>query len=512
MFEKPSKKKPKEFSKSKPLLKNTIMGLASLVAAGCSAQAESESTTETIKTKPKVGELDNNEKSEKEIEESEKNKVNIEFKNNFLVVLEFHGNKLKLYKRKGEKMAYQILKKNRDRSKPVPVSVIKFENKATFLNKISRVLTVIFGEDRPNMSAEMLEVFNKFYNEQTVSEEKTKNLEILDDNTVKIKNIFQGKGFKLSKNIDAKGVEISSGERSRILYFKDKNDFIKKVADWVNENIATRGQGRRDLSDELEKTYLEIKLSQNTGEKSLERNQENKEINDLFSLPYGSYELDLNPKNPPATYLLVKNRNTGDLYCLSFVQAAFDLIHGSGAARKIGLYSAQFAADLNFDNEIDYNSFFAGNLPKGVIVRFNGLGHIGISLGGDKIAHIIGDTFYIDHANNIKDSGYKLSKIIIPDSKRFDNNEQEKKELKSNSQLGKFSENRNIENIAYRVKEHLSSSKDKDLEDSYNYIREAIFQLNKEKFKTSHGSDGQDTRLLLNKDYKSITIPSEWVS
>ncbi|MDP1884332.1 MAG: hypothetical protein Q8L10_03095 [Candidatus Moranbacteria bacterium] len=288
--------------------------------------------------------------------------------------------------------------------------------------------------------------------------------------------------------------------------FQNKRGLVLKISPALDDAF---GSGRPNMSNEVSRIFDAFF---GTGENGDNREaghggQEVFQGKTFLDLDYGTYALDQESSDPPATYLLVENKNTGSLYCLSFVQVAFDMIYGSGSARKIGLYGNAWANDLKLQNEIDYDPSKHKNLPKGTIVRFEELGHVGISLGGDKVAHIIGDEFYIDHSNDITYPDYRPARIIIPDGSYAAKKIEICKISGGQKNLGRFERGRNIENVAYRTKQMITKRNETNL----NYIREVIFQLNKDKFKVIHGNGNSDTIVVLKNNYAALDMPDEWL-
>ncbi len=221
----------------------------------------------------------------------------------------------------------------------------------------------------------------------------------------------------------------------------------------------------------------------------------------IFNAKEGQYELE----RSPIAYLLVRHKNTGSYYCLSLAQEMFDLMYGLGEAKRLGLYDAKYATELNFANSphakvIDYVPGM--EMKKGYVIRFwredAGVRTIGICIADGRSAHIIGHGVHVEDVKPVMDENWNPKQIIIPDA-TF-----KEKPIKLAEYGKSFGRGATLEEISPVIKKQLRFLKDKNLA----AIEEILYQLNKDRFEVK--SNSRNTYAAL-KTSSTLSIPDYWL-
>lgn len=296
-----------------------------------------------------------------------------------------------------------------------------------------------------------------------------------------------------------KWVQVEWGSKTEILYFDDINQLSFRLGRWLNQEI---GLERKKIRKELNEIWNRLNLKTAKGRRELvipvepsvqSRIERPISTSQILSFPVWQYFLD----QSPITYLLARNDNTWAYYCLSFVQEAYDIMFGPWSAKKAWLYDARFAQSLSFDSSEGtvYNSNFPPLKPGMIIRMWSGMTHIGIVLPNNKIGHIVGSTFHVDDSLSAINWG-SVRQVIVPNN------------LWSPQVTAKMSPRTYkswswLERVGYVIKRELW------LRFNQAYIDEAIYQLNKEKFKLVRNRWG--TTVVL-KSTTKLRLPSQWQS
>ena len=394
------------------------------------------------------------------------------------------------------------------------VKTLAFTDLDDLAKKLSAPFTSAFGSGRPNLRKQVNKIYKELeliptgsvpvIEEEEVVEPEAVSYSIEDDKNA----ILNLDGHVITIQKMEKGIQHSiDGRVVNTLYFNNAQDLNLKLGKWLDHEIGT---DRSHAPATMRAIYTKLKLTEVTGRaESVVREEVIREAAEgtILNLDYGSYQLGDSPL--PETYLLVRNKNHGSYYCLSLVQETFDMIFGKDAAERAGLWSSPSSAaeglqvyDLEHVKNEKYDEEKHVNLKKGTVLRLSsgsGMTHVGVSLGNDKIAHIIGDTLYIDKLSNIS-QGWNPREILTPDSSFVE------KPLETKTHSETFMEGRSLEAISPYLKTD-GANLPKILGYNPATIEEIVYQLNKEKFRLISNAYGG--RLVIKKNTK-LKLPKEW--
>lgn len=297
------------------------------------------------------------------------------------------------------------------------------------------------------------------------------------------------------------GVEVKVDQSTRIIFFKNADDFTAKMKKILDHEL---GLHRQNISAEIKSAYQKMRLDESRGSDArTETTPQPEQRNNSVELGHGTYQLD--SSNPPPTYLLVRNANTSAFYCLSLAQETMDIMYGMGTADKVGLYSSGYAEQLDFSEKPVLVEKFDPqkhrSLKKGTILRFAHTGetshmtHVGIMINDTTVEHIIGDTLYVQPLNNIAE-GWVPVEVITPQIPLQEHRTDTKRSMQS------FKRRTTLEQISVAI---LKNSE--DLKRYRATVEEIIYRLNRDRFKIT--SFGGETVAELKKT-GPLKIPREW--
>lgn len=414
-----------------------------------------------------------------------------------------------------------------------------FQNKQDFLNRVGSILNHEIGTAgtaRPNLRSEFLEIYKKLnlqpgtpnfqtqnqtnrtvtveYNSTTNPTEATIRI---GDEAFFIKKENPG-GFSYSKE-DA--IELYSEP------ITNKTDFLVFWGGILDREIGTIQSGARERVPQFGEIFDKLNLQRGTpiltntfsrtdGENVITGDrgdglthalpQRTDQIQkDILDLPIGKYTKDDNPE----IYLLVRNANKSAYYCLSAVQNLFDYRYGHGSAREAGLFSAQYAQDLDFSNTDSKGENFnpSKEYPVGTIVRMGSGGaitHVGMVVRPGVVAHIIGPKFYVDKLPTSRDGrlseGWRINEMVVPSDSILSREQPTTIERTFNRV-----KNNSLEVLSGEIiKLPFFRGRRTDLAN----VQEIIYQLNKDKFEIQYNGRRKEYVAICRTD--ELKIPKEW--
>ncbi len=320
------------------------------------------------------------------------------------------------------------------------------------------------------------------------------------DNSATVR--FDGHRITVAKDAQGKVTYQVDDARFAPLRFNDMKDFKEQIGRRLDHELGRR---RRHVGGCIEKIYSGLRLGPSSAETRPASGIERTITPSILDAKEGAYTLDPTSPNLPLTYLLVRNANTRGYYCLSLAQEVFDVVYGLGEAKRVGLYSDRFAEGLNFADapaSIErYASSKHDGLPKGGVIRLSKgggpLSSIGISLGDGKMAHLIGDTVYIEKIRPVLNEGWEPTEVITPDDSFKERN------AKPVVYRKRFAKGSTLEQISPQIDSGLR------LGENLAAIEEILFQLNRDKFKV--GSLGRRGYTALLAKTTTLRVPEYWM-
>jgi len=416
-----------------------------------------------------------------------------------------------------------------------------FQDKQDFLNRVGGILNHeigTVGTARPNLSNEFQKVYDglklkpgtpNFQRETQTQTNITITVEYNSTTnpttaTIKIgdKAFFIKKenpgGFSYSREN-----EIELNPQS----VTNKTDFLISWGKILDHEIGTIGSGARTRVPQFGEIFDKLKLQQGTpiltntpsrthtdetlntsiisGDVTPQRIEPTQRERDILDLPIGRYTKDDNPE----IYLLVRNANRSAYYCLSAVQNLFDYRYGHGSAREAGLFSAQYAQQLNFSNTDSKGENFNPDkeYPVGTIVRMGSGGaitHVGMVVRPGVVAHIIGPRFYVDKLPTSRDGrlseGWRINEMVIPSDSILSREQPTTIEKTFNSVR-----DNSLEVLSGKIiKLPFFRGRSTDLAN----VQEIIYQLNKDKFRIDYNSNRGEYAAICTTS--KLKIPKEW--
>ncbi len=395
------------------------------------------------------------------------------------------------------------------------VENLDFTDLDDLAKKLSAPFTSAFGSGRPNLRKQVNKIYKDLELVPTGSVPVIEEVEVVETNEDFSYSIEDDKNAILNLDGHAitiqkmeKGIQYSiDGRAMNTLYFNNLKDLNIKMGSWLDHELGTN---RSHAPVTMRAIYTKLKLTEVTGrEERVAREEAIQKAAEgtILDLDYGSY--DLGDSDLPETYLLVRNKNHGKFYCLSLVQETFDMIFGKDEGERAGLWSSPTSAaeglqvydSVPMRNE-KYNDSSHVNLKKGTVLRLSNMGgmtHVGISLGNDKIAHIIRNTLYIDKLSDISE-GWNPREILTPDASFVE------KPLETKTHSETFMKGRSLEAISPYLKTN-GANLPKIMRYNEATIQEIVYQLNKDKFKLINHPGG--ARVVIKKNTK-LELPKEW--
>ncbi len=351
------------------------------------------------------------------------------------------------------------------------------------------------SQKRPKLWPEVDIVWRKLYRDYDESfsvDEEVENA----DNSVRVEKVWVKKQRITYKDRqinfsiqEAWSIHIAYSGSEHTVSYRNQDDFTNQLTSHLN---ACFGDGRVGMLREAQRVFDDLTSAESSEFSEVEALQHS-----VLNLPLGQYTIN---SQQPETYLLVKNQNSGNYYCLSFVQSAYGLLYGEWASQTKGLFSAEYAESISINGEEWFNEeeHTALTLPVGTVLRLSSTNDpfhctsIGIYLWDGKVWHLIGDTLHIEKFGPRLYDGWNIMWIAKP---------QQENRVSDYSVHRTVASGSNLERIAYLFKNELNISHNLHL------VRETIYQLNKEKFvkKSWYGDTTMET-----KEECSIVVPSSW--
>ena len=379
-------------------------------------------------------------------------------------------------------------------------------SRGNFTRAVSDTLNKAFGSARPNMLAELERVYDQL--------DLRPGYAVANGNSATVKKLGKIEGEISFSSHNLNLIKLPCGvavrlddQRAIVINFESKGELLRRLGNYLDDEIGTTSQGRPRIAAEVGYLYDELGLENCLGpgiEPSDGPDKHNEPT--ILDLAEGTYTIRTGDN--PASNVLALHARDRSAFCLSFVQETFDLIYGLGESKRVGLYEAKFARDLNFHrvSESAVENFDPDkhkDLKKGTIIRFSSsMSHIGVCIRDGVVAHVVHDKLFVESLDDLESgrlpSSWSPYQVVHPNDS-FSPAELLTVEVPLILQAGST-----LENVGYKLARELPSLRMPEANEAA--VNEIIYQLNRPLFKLSNNQ-----KHVVLKETARIVVPVEWL-